>query len=407
MEIGILIAAVASAVLSLAALLVSLGKRDRGADTLKEEIIRANERALASAARQTELIDQHMKERQDVLRENVTASMTQVEQRLRTMEGVNEQKLEAIRTAMEQRLQYLQEDNNRRLDEMRKTVDEKLQKTLEDTMTQSFRLVNERLEQVYRGLGEMQTLASGVGDLKKVLSNVKTRGILGEIQLGAILEEILAPEQYEMNVATVPASTAVVEFAVKLPGVDGEQVYLPIDSKFPADAYTALQEAYDSGSGEAVTQAAAVLMTRIKSFARDIRDKYIEPPYTTDFAIMFLPFEGLYAEAVNRGLVEILQRDYKVNLAGPSTMAALLNSLQMGFRTLAIQKQSGEVWKLLGAVRTEFDKFGDILTTTQTRIEQANKELDKLVGVRTRAIQRRLREVERLDASEAASYLEE
>lgn len=407
MDIGILIAAVAAAVLSLAALLVALFKKNNRTDTLKEEIIRANDRALASAARQTELIDQHMKERQDGLREGVTASMTQMEQRLRTMESMNEQKLEAIRVSMEQRLQYLQEDNNRRLDEMRKTVDEKLQKTLEDTMTQSFRLVNERLEQVYKGLGEMQTLANGVGDLKKVLSNVKTRGILGEIQLGAILEEILAPEQYDTNVATVPGSSAVVEFAVKLPGTDGEQVYLPIDSKFPADAYTALQEAYDSGQPELVTAAASMLMTRLKSFAKDIRGKYIEPPYTTDFAIMFLPFEGLYAEAVSRGLVEILQRDYKVNLAGPSTMAALLNSLQMGFRTLAIQKQSGEVWKLLGAVRTEFDKFGDILQMTQTRLEQANKELDKLVGVRTRAIRRRLREVERLDAAEAASVLEE
>ena len=410
MDMVIAVAAVAAAVLSLAALLSSL-RRDRTGDALKEDIIRANDRALASAAaasaRQTDLIDQHMKERQDVLRDNVTASMAQMEQRLRTMETMNEQKLEAIRVSMEQRLQYLQEENNRRLDEMRRTVDEKLQKTLEDTMTQSFRLVNERLEQVYKGLGEMQTLASGVGDLKKVLSNVKTRGILGEIQLGAILEEILAPEQYEMNVVTVPSSTAVVEFAVRLPGADGEQVYLPIDSKFPADAYTALQEAYDSGSAEAVNAAAAVLMTRIKGFAKDIRDKYIEPPYTTDFAIMFLPFEGLYAEAVNRGLVEILQREYKVNLAGPSTMAALLNSLQMGFRTLAIQKQSGEVWKLLGAVRTEFDKFGDILSATQTRLEQANKELDKLVGVRTRAIQRRLRDVERLDAAEVAGYLEE
>jgi len=410
MDIVIAVSAVAAAVLSLAALIVSL-RRGRTEDSLKEDIIRANDRALASAAaasaRQTDLIDQHMKERQDVLRDNVTVSMAQMEQRLRTMETMNEQKLEAIRVSMEQRLQYLQEENNRRLDEMRRTVDEKLQKTLEDTMTQSFRLVNERLEQVYKGLGEMQTLASGVGDLKKVLSNVKTRGILGEIQLGAILEEILAPEQYEMNVATVPSSTAVVEFAVCLPGADGEQVYLPIDSKFPADAYTALQEAYDSGSAEAVNAAASVLMTRIKGFAKDIRDKYIEPPYTTDFAIMFLPFEGLYAEAVNRGLVEILQRDYKVNLAGPSTMAALLNSLQMGFRTLAIQKQSGEVWKLLGAVRTEFDKFGDILSATQTRLEQAHKELDKLVGVRTRAIQRRLRDVERLDAAEAAGYLEE
>lgn len=412
MEIGILIAASVAAVAALAALCVTLarGRNDRSLRDVKEDIVAANDRALSAATtantRQTALMDQHMKERQEALQQAVTTSMTQMEQRLRTMEAMNEQKLDAIRTSMEQRLQYLQEDNNRRLDEMRKTVDEKLQKTLEDTMTQSFRLVNERLEQVYKGLGEMQTLAGGVGDLKKVLSNVKTRGILGEIQLGAILEEILAPEQYEVNVATVPSSTAVVEFAVKLPGTDGETVYLPIDSKFPGDAYAALQDAYDSGNPEAVNQAAAVLTTRLKSFAKDIRDKYIEPPFTTDFAIMFLPFEGLYAEAVNRGLVEVLQRDYKVNLAGPSTMAALLNSLQMGFRTLAIQKQSGEVWKLLGAVRTEFDKFSDILTMTQTRLDQANKELDKLVGVRTRAIQRRLRDVERVEESAAASLLE-
>lgn len=387
----VLAASVATAVLSLIVLVVLLTRlKNSEAERrrLREDLADVTDRAAAAQGRA------------------MTASMTQMEQRIRTLESMNEQKLDAIRTTIEQRLQHLQADNNRRLDEMRRTVDERLQKTLEDTMTQSFRLVNERLEQVYKGLGEMQTLAGGVGDLKRVLSNVKTRGILGEIRLGSILEDILAPEQYDTNVATVPGSTAVVEFAVKLPGADGEQVYLPIDSKFPSDAYAALQDAYDSGSAEAVQAAAQSMITRIKSFAKDIRDKYVEPPYTTDFAIMFLPFEGLYAEAVNRGLVEILQRDYKVNLAGPSTMAALLNALQMGFRTLAIQKQSGEVWKLLGAVRTEFDKFGDILTTTQTRLEQANKELDKLVGVRTRAIRRRLREVERLDDTESASLLE-
>ncbi len=389
---GIVLAvSVATAVLSLIVLVVLLTRlKNSEAERrrLREDLADVTDRAAAAQARA------------------MTASMTQMEQRIRTLESMNEQKLDAIRTTIEQRLQHLQADNNRRLDEMRRTVDERLQKTLEDTMTQSFRLVNERLEQVYKGLGEMQTLAGGVGDLKRVLSNVKTRGILGEIRLGSILEDILAPEQYDTNVATVPGSTAVVEFAVKLPGADGEQVYLPIDSKFPSDAYAALQDAYDSGSAEAVQAAAQSMITRIKSFAKDIRDKYVEPPYTTDFAIMFLPFEGLYAEAVNRGLVEVLQRDYKVNLAGPSTMAALLNALQMGFRTLAIQKQSGEVWKLLGAVRTEFDKFGDILATTQTRLEQANKELDKLVGVRTRAIRRRLREVERLDDTESASLLE-
>ncbi len=402
-DIILIVASIASVILSLVVLCAVLLRSKQTEEPLrrtKDDIITATDRSLAAAtqaqAQQTALLDSH-----------TAASMRQMEQRIQALEKLQEQKLEAIRQTMESRLQYLQQDNNRRLDEMRKTVDETLQKTLEDTMTQSFRLVNERLEQVYKGLGEMQTLANGVGDLKKVLSNVKTRGILGEIQLGAILEEILSPEQYEVNVATVPDSTQVVEFAVKLPGTDGHQVYLPIDSKFPGDAYAALQEAYNSDNPDAVRAAAQVLTTRIKSFAKDIRDKYIEPPYTTDFAIMFLPFEGLYAEAVNRGLVEVLQREYKVNLAGPGTMAALLNSLQMGFRTLAIQKQSSEVWKLLGAVRTEFDKFGDILTVTQTRLEQANKELDKLVGVRTRAIQRRLRDVEKLDDSQAAVMLEE
>jgi len=404
METVLLIASVISMLISLITLAVVLVRRPKIDETMlrrqKDDTVAAVDRALTAASsaqsRQIALMDTHFQ-----------GQLTQMEQRIKSLEQLNEQKLEAIRESMEKRLQYLQEDNNRRLDDMRKTVDEKLQKTLEDTMTQSFRLVNERLEQVYKGLGEMQTLASGVGDLKKVLSNVKTRGILGEIRLGAILEEILTPEQYDTNVATIPGSKAVVEYAVRLPGSDGEHVYLPIDSKFPGDAYAALQDAYESGNAEAVKTAAAVLMTRLKSFAKDIHDKYVEPPYTTDFAIMFLPFEGLYAEAVNRGMVEVLQRDYKVNLAGPGTMAALLNSLQMGFRTLAIQKQSAEVWKLLGAVRTEFDKFHDILMMTQTRLDQANKELDKLVGVRTRAIQRHLRDVERLDETQATALLEE
>ncbi len=359
----------------------------------------------ASQAQQLTLMDAQLQQKQETLQRTVVSSMQQIESRLKTFELTNEQKLDAMRQTMEQRLQYIQEDNNRKLDAMRQTVDEKLQITLENKMTQSFQLVNERLEQVYKGLGEMQTLASGVGDLKKVLSNVKTRGILGEIQLGAILEDILAPEQYATNVATVPGSRNTVEYAVKLPGENGNHVYLPIDSKFPSDAYLALQDAYESGSADAVQTAANILVNRIKSFAKDIHDKYIEPPYTTDFGIMFLPAEGLYAEAVNRGMVEILQRDYHVNLAGPSTMAALLNSLQMGFRTLAIQKKSGKVWTILGAVRTEFDKFGDILQITQQRIEQANKELDQLVGVRTRAIQRRLKEVEKWDESTSAEVL--
>lgn len=337
--------------------------------------------------------------------QSLTLSLNQLEKRIQTLEITNEQKLDGLRLTMEKRLSYIQEDNNKKLEKIRHTVDEKLQTTLEEKMTKSFQLVNDRLEAVYKGLGEMQTLANGVGDLKKVLSNVKTRGILGEIQLGMILEEILAPEQYDVNIATVPNSKNVVEYAIKLPG-DNHEVYLPIDSKFPADAYQALQDAYDVGDPVLIQKHVDTLCQRIKSFAKDIKTKYIEPPYTTDFAIMFLPFEGLYAEAVNRGLVEVLQRDYHVNLAGPSTMAALLNSLQMGFKTIALQKRSSEVWEVLGAVKTEFDKFADILVLTQQRIDQANRELDKLVGVRTRAIQRKLRDVEKLDDTLSQKLIE-
>lgn len=332
-------------------------------------------------------------------------SAARQEERFKTFETVNEQKLENMRQTMEKRLSAIQEDNNKKLDDMRKTVDEKMQKTLEDKMNKSFAIVSERLEQVYKGLGEMQTLANGVGDLKKVLSNVKTRGILGEIQLGAILEEILCHEQYEVNVATVPNSKNVVEYAVKMPVEDNSFIYLPIDSKFPADAYMALQDAYESAEADKVKEAAGQLTVRIKAFAKDIHDKYIEVPYTTEFAIMFLPFEGLYAEVVNRGLVEILQRDYKVNVAGPSTMAALLNSLQMGFRAVAIQKRSLEAWEVLSAVKSEFETFSKVLESTQNRINQANKELDKLVGVRTRAIQRKLRSVERMESREEAERI--
>lgn len=321
-------------------------------------------------------------------------SLAQLEERLKTFSLTNEQQLDNIRHSVENRLIYIQEDNNKKLEEMRKTVDERLQQSIEEKMNRSFSLVNERLEQVYKGLGEMQSLAVGVGDLKKVLSNVKTRGILGEIQLSAILSEILSPEQYEENVATKKGSKNVVEFAVKLPSDDDKFIYLPIDSKFPGDTYAALRDAIDEGDKIKIDLAAKALITRIKSEAKDIHDKYIDPPYTTEFAIMFLPFEGLYSEAVNRGLVEILQRDYKVNIAGPSTMAALLNSLQMGFKTLAVQKRSAEVWEILGAVKQEFDKFGDVLEATQQRLDQANKELDKLVGVRTRQIQRKLKDVQ-------------
>lgn len=324
----------------------------------------------------------------------------QLEQRLHSFSSDNVQSLENIRRSVDEKLESIRRENLRQLDEMRQTVDEKLQKTLEDKMNKSFSLVNERLEQVYKGLGEMQTLAVGVGDLKKVLSNVKTRGILGEIQLGAILSEILSKEQYEENIATKKGSKNVVEFAIKLPSDGDSVVYLPIDSKFPGDTYSALRDAVESGDKQSIELSQKALVQRIKSEAKDIHDKYIDPPNTTEFAIMFLPFEGLYSEVVNMGLVEVLQREYKVNIAGPSTMAALLNSLQMGFKTLAVQKRSAEVWKILGGVKTEFDKFNDVLVMTQQRLDQANKELDKLVGVRTRQIQRQLKDVESVSLSE-------
>ena len=345
-------------------------------------------------------IDKNIMDRQEAMNKSVLDAFAQMENRLKTFEAGNEQKLENMRKTMETRLTAIQGENEKKLEDIRKTVDEKLQKTMEEKMSRSFQQVSERLEQVYKGLGEMQTLATGVGDLKKVLSNVKTRGILGEIQLGAILKEILSPEQYDVNVATKPNSRDVVEFAVKMPVGNEGSIYLPIDSKFPADVYTKLQDARDSASPEAVQTAVKELTARLRQCAKDIHDKYVEPPYTTEFAILFLPFEGLYAEVVNCGLLEMLQRDYRVNIAGPSTMAALLNSLQMGFRTVAIQKRSMEVWNVLGAVKTEFDKFASILDATQQRITQANKELDKLVGVRTRAIQRKLRDVEKLDNTE-------
>ena len=312
-----------------------------------------------------------------------------------------EQKLESIRTTMEVRLNAMQAVTDRRLGEMRQTVDEKLQKTLEDRLQKSFGLVSQQLELVYKGLGEMRVLAAGVGDLKKVLSNVKTRGILGEVQLGAILEQLLAPGQYAENVATVPGSAERVEFAVRLPGDGDSPVWLPIDAKFPQDAYAALLAAYDTADKAAVELAAKELDKRVRAFGKDIHDKYLAPGHTTDFGVMFLPVEGLYAEVVRRGTAERLQREYKIVVAGPTTMAALLNSLQMGFKTLAIQKRSGEVWKVLGSVKAEFDTFGQALAQAQNRLNQASSELENLVGVRTRQIQRKLQQVTLLPGQES------
>ena len=393
----IILALLAIACVLLIVLLVKLSSNKSGTD-LQEQMDRMQRQ-----------LQEEMRANRKESNEAIQQSMQNMSQVLLTAQGnantaVNEN-LESIRKAMVTQLSGIREENNRQLEQMRQTVDEKLQKTLNDRITQSFQLVNERLEQVYEGLGEMKTLAGGVGDLKKVLSNVKTRGILGEVQLGAILEQILAPEQYAANVKTRPNSTHFVEYAVKLPGTDEGTVWLPIDAKFPVDAYAQLLEAYETGDPDAVKAAGNVLEQRIKAFARDIRDKYVAPPHTTDFGIMFLPIEGLYAEVVRRGMIETLQKEYHVNIAGPTTMAALLNSLQMGFRTLAIQKRSGEVWNLLGAVKTEFDKFGTVVEAAQQRLEQAGNELDKLVGVRTRQIQRRLAQVTSLPDAEASALL--
>ena len=303
-----------------------------------------------------------------------------------------EQRLENIRISMEKKVSNMTEENNRQLAEMRNTVDEKLQKTLEERIGRSFRQVSESLQQVTRGLGEMQNLAAGVGDLKKVLSNVKTRGIVGEIQLGAILQQILSPEQYDENIA-VKGGSERVEYAVKFPGEGDRPVYLPIDSKFPGDAYLNLQDAYDTGDRQLIKIATDNLRNAVIKAAKDIRSKYIQPPQTTEFAILFLPFEGLYAEVLRLGIVESLQRDYRINIAGPTTMAAMLNSFQMGFKSIALQRRSGEVWDTLAKVRTEFEKFGNVLVKTQTKMEQAQKDLETLVGVRTRGIQRALKNV--------------
>lgn len=361
---------------------------------------------LKNSAQNQDLRIKELNERLGEFTKTTSDNLKSFEQRLNVSTASNEKKMAEIRETVEQRLQKMQEDNNVKLEKMRETVDEKLQKTLEERISKSFRVVSERLEEVYKGLGEMKNLATGVGDLKKVLSNVKTRGILGEIQLGAILEQFLSPEQYDTNVPVKKGSREVVEFAVKLPGTDGNSIYLPIDSKFPVDAYSDLTDAYESGDAAAVEEKKNILKKRIKQFAKDISDKYISPPETTDFALMFLPVEGLYAEVVRSGLLETLQREYKVSVAGPTTVAAFLQSLQMGFKTLAIQKRSSEVFNVLGAVKTEFEKFSDVIKSAQQRLDQANNELEKLVGVRTRQISKKLTSITSLTDEESEKILE-
>ncbi len=336
-------------------------------------------------------------------------ALTKLSQDIRDSLKSFEDRVNALSTTMEQRLSIMQTENQKKLDEMQGIVNEKLQTALEKRVSESFRLVSERLEQVYRGLGEMQTLASGVGDLKKILGNVKTRGIFGEIQLSRILEQMLSPEQYTENVVTIPGKTERVEFAVRLPGKDGEsEVYLPIDSKFPLDIYQQFTDALESGDPIVTESCRRILRTAILKNAKDIKEKYLQPPHTTDFGIMFLPTEGLYAEVLNQtDLVERIMKDYSVTIAGPTTLSALLNSLQMGFRTLAIEKRSNEVWSVLGAVKSEFETFETVLDKVKGRLELAGDELDKLVGTRTRAIRRKLRQIEALPQEQAVQLLED
>ncbi|MGN2251524.1 DNA recombination protein RmuC [Frateuria edaphi] len=321
----------------------------------------------------------------------------QQRQQLASLTADNEKRMGEVRSTLEVKLKALQDDNAAKLEQMRATVDEKLQSTLETRLGQSFQLVSERLEQVHRGLGEMQSLANGVGDLKRVLSNVKSRGILGEVQLGALLEQLLTSEQYESNVITVPGSNERVEFAIRMPGQGAvDKLYLPIDAKFPVEDYQRLLEAQELADVEGAAVAGRALELRVREEAKRIRTKYVAAPHTTDFAVLFLPTEGLYAEVIRRpGLFELLQRDHRVVVAGPTTLSALLNSLQMGFRTLAIAQRSSEVWNILGAVKTEFGKFGDVLDKVKKKLDEAGRHIDA-TGVRTRAIERKLRGVETL-----------
>lgn len=387
------IAAGVAALAAIAAIVLAavFRKQRQREEAMARELAQLRQQA-ASAAQS----DAALTARQEMLIQTMERSLAALQSRQTEQSMQTEQKLDQLRRTLTEGLDRMSQSNRQQLDSIRQTVDEKLQETLDRKLSDSFQLVSQRLEQVYKGLGEMQNLAAGVGDLKKVLSNVKTRGILGEIQLGAILEQMLSPEQYATNVATKKGSQANVEYAIRLPGSGAEPVWLPIDAKFPLDAYQQLLDAYDSADPAQVEGAVKLLRQRVRAFAKDVRDKYIDPPHTTDFAILFVPTEGLYAELVRCGVSEELQREFKVSLAGPTTMGALLNSLQMGFRTLAIQKRSGEVWKVLGAVKTEFNTFAAVLENTKNRLNQAGDELDKLVGVRTRKIQSTLKRVESL-----------
>lgn len=355
-------------------------------------------------------IEQSLREEQrsgrGELAETLDRLGNQLRQTLLALTADNEKRLTEVRTTLDAQLKSLQADNAAQLEKMRATVDEKLSTTLNERLGESFKLVSDRLEQVHRGLGEMQGLAAGVGDLKRVLTNVKTRGILGEAQLGGLLADLLTAEQYAINVAVAPGSNERVEFAVKMPGQnDGSPLWLPIDAKFPVEDYLQLLDAQERADLSAVAASGAALERRVRDEAKRIRGKYIAPPHTTDFAILFLPTEGLYAEVLRRpGLFESLQREQRVVVAGPTTLSAILNSLQMGFRTLAIEKRSGEIRQLLGAVKTEFGKFGGVLDKVKKKLDEASRQIDE-TGVRSRAIERQLRDVESLPAPESQTLL--
>ncbi|MGE5508500.1 MAG: DNA recombination protein RmuC [Chitinophagales bacterium] len=371
---------------------------DRLERTIREEAANGRAEAANQARQSREELGAALRQLSDSLQNRMSEMATLQASQLGSLTQANELKLEKLRESVETRLKALQDENSLKLEQMRATVDEKLHATLEQRLGESFKQVSERLEKVHQGLGEMQALAAGVGDLKKVMTGVKTRGIWGEVQLAALLEQALAPEQYSANVATRKGSSERVEFAVKLPGYDASQgqVWLPLDAKFPQEDYQRLIEAQEQANAALAEEAARQLEARIKAEAKDIREKYLDPPNTTDFGIMFLPTEGLYAEVLRRpGLCDALQREYRVVVTGPATLLALLNSLQMGFRTLAIQKHSSEVWALLGAVKTEFTKFGDLLEKTQKKLVEATNTIDS-AKQKTRTIERKLGKVQEL-----------
>jgi DNA recombination protein RmuC len=372
-------------------------------DTLAAQNERLERELRAELARSRSENTQHAQ----IARTELSAGLHQQSERLANLTHSNEQRLEAVRATVEQRLEALRSDNAQKLEQMRATVDERLQSTLEQRLGESFKLVSDRLDQVHKGLGEMHTLAAGVGDLKRVLVNVKSRGGWGEVQLGTLLDEMLAPGQYAKNVATRPGEDARVEYAIKFPGrsKDGVPCWLPIDAKFPLEDYQRLQDAIERADVAAVEASRKALEDFFKTEARKIRDKYVEPPHTTDFAILFIPTEGLYAEALSRpGLADGLQRDFRVMLAGPTNLMAFLNSLQLGFRTLAIEQRSTEVWRVLGAVKAEFGKFGELLAKTKEKLDSVGKTLDE-AGRKSTTIVRKLRDVEALPPAEAERVL--